>query len=449
MAATTAQANGGEASGEASGEPSAHRRPGRRRVLIGCGVALALVCGVPAAFFAAGRVPGDSMDVAWQTPADVRAIDAGDQGRRADGDGSWLVGDTLVRSGFNGAAGQDAGTGRRVWEYRSPGNAKLCAADADVDSAVLVVTRDDENRPPSAKKDLCTVVAGVDMRTGRELWRTSAPAAPTEVISYAFRRPAVHAGGGLAVLAHQALRAFDVRTGAPRWTAALPAGCAVAHARPAARHVGALLGCGGTGRKEPDGFSRDAELHAAAFDPATGRLLWDASLGDREPVTWTGGNVFLMSADPVIVANSEAAYSFSDDGRPNPPVEGSLGDRSIAVTAGTTLFTSIVTGGGGTTRHKSPYRESVLAIELTTGRLLWRADVDVDIAAFHLRDGRLTVVGERRPLALYAASQLHLLDAATGRELDERRFHYGEFPAGNAFAHKDLLIIGGTAYRRT
>ncbi|MFE1409722.1 PQQ-binding-like beta-propeller repeat protein [Streptomyces sp. NPDC058746] len=433
---------------EPNSDSSASRRP-TRRILIRSGALVALVCVVTAAsLFVAGRIPGDSMDVAWETPADVWAIDEGDRERPDAGDGSWLAGDILVQSGHNGATGQDAGTGRKVWEYRSPGTSKICAAEADVEHSVLVVTRDDENRPASAKWELCTTLAGVDMKSGREIWRTPVPAAPREKRPGDDKRARVAAGAGLTVLAHQELRAIDTGTGAPRWTAALPPHCVPAIARPAVRYVGALLACDGT-KKEPNGIADDAELHAAAFDPATGALLWSTPIGDREPATWRSGSVRLFSADPLVVGTLEDTYSFNSDGRPNPPLGGTW-SNSLSVVDGTMFYTTVLTGGGvGSGRKKSPYRESVLAHDLTTGRMVWRSDLDFDIHALHLRDGRLTVVGEDRALHLYAAPKLYLLDAATGKERDVRRFHYGEVPVGEAFEYKDLLIVGGRAYERS
>ncbi|MFG2296591.1 PQQ-binding-like beta-propeller repeat protein [Streptomyces sp. NPDC048603] len=409
---------------------------------------MALICAVIVAyFFVAGRIPGDSMDVAWEN-YEIWAIDEGDRERPHDGDGSWLVGDTLVRSGFNGAAGQDAGTGRKVWEYRSPGSSKLCAAVADVEHSVLVVTRDDENRPASARRQLCSTLAGVDMKNGREIWRTQVPAAPREGRPVYNERVQVTAGGGLTVLTHQGLRAVDVRTGAPRWTAALPPNCVPALARPALRHVGALLACDGT-EKKPNGIADDAELHAAAFNPATGKLLWSTPIGDRDPETWRSGDVRLLSADPLVVGTVKDTYSFNGDGRPNPTL-GGTSTSSHSVMDDTMLYTADLTGGGtGRSGRKSPYTHAVRALDLTTGRIAWVSDLDFDIHALHLRDGKLTVVGEDRELYLYTAPKLYVLDAATGKELDARRFHYGVVPVGDAFEYKDLLIVGSEAYRRS
>lgn len=140
-----------------------------------------------------------------------------------------------MRSWSDRATGQDAGTGRQVWEYRPPGNSRICATEADAARSVMVVTRDDENRPAADKRQLCTTLAAVDMKNGREIWRPPVPAVSREKNISDHERALVTAGDGLTVLAHQGLRAIDVSTGTPRWTAAVPPNCVPAHALPAAR----------------------------------------------------------------------------------------------------------------------------------------------------------------------------------------------------------------------
>ncbi|MFG2297848.1 PQQ-binding-like beta-propeller repeat protein [Streptomyces sp. NPDC048603] len=439
MATDTARPNDDEPDGDASA------RGGRtRRNLIRGGVIVALVCAVTVAgVLVAGRFPGDSMDIAWRIPGDDKATVPGNA-VWPDGDGSWLAGDTLVRSRLTGATGHDAGTGRQVWEYRPPGRSRTCAIGADVDRSVMVVTRDDENRPASARGQLCTTLAAVDMKSGREIWRTPVPAAPREKTLSDERRAQVTVGGGLAVLTHQGLRAVDVRTGKPRWTAAVPTDCVPAHALPAVRHVAAVLACGGTKNGPntiPNRFNRDAELHAAAFDPATGALLWSTPIGDREPATWGDGGALLVSADPLVVDEVSAFHSFGRDGRPNPPIDFS---SSYVAVDDNRLYAL-----GGHYVKKVGNRDSAIAFDLATGRQVWKTDLDSDVQVFQLQDGRLTAVGERLDMLLFPAVRVYLLDAATGRKRDVRRFHYGEDPLGRAFEHEGRLIVGDTAYRRS
>ncbi|MFF1778545.1 PQQ-binding-like beta-propeller repeat protein [Streptomyces virginiae] len=407
---------------------------------------MALVCAAAvASVLVAGRFPGDSMDIAWETPADDKATDRGNwDWQTAGAYGDWLAGDTLVQSGSNAATGHDAGTGKQVWEYRPPSSSKICAAEADADHSVMVVTRDDENRPASDKRQLCTTLAGIDMKSGREIWRTPVPAVSREKRPGDHERPPVTAGGGLTVLAHQGLRAIDVRTGTPRWTAAVPPNCVPAHALPAVRHVGALLACGGS-EKGPDGVPKDSELHAAAFDSATGALLWSTPLGDREPVSWGEyGAARLVSADPLVVNDVSTIRSFGRDGRPNPPID-SRGMSSFNMAVDDTRLYAL----DSHYIKKVGNRDTAVAFDLAAGRQVWKTDLDSDGKVFHLQDGRLTVVGKREDMLLIPAVRLYLLDAATGKKRDVRRFHYGETPSGEAFEYKGLLIVGDTAYERS
>ncbi|MFA7768210.1 PQQ-binding-like beta-propeller repeat protein [Streptomyces sp. NRRL S-448] len=447
MATRTTRSNDDEPNGDSSA-----RRERTPRFLIRGGAIVALICaGIVASVFIAGRFPGDSMDIAWEAPADGTVLDQvngtqpydSDGTLLYDGDGSWLAGDTLVRSRSYVATGHDAGTGKQVWEYWPPRNSKICATKADVDQSVMVVTRDDENRPASDEQQLCTTLAAVDMKNGREIWRTSIPALDRTRRFGNRERAQVTAGGGLTVLTHQGLRAVDVRTGTPRWTAAVPPNCVPAHALPAVRHVGALLACGGS-KREPNGIAKDAELHAAAFDPATGALLWSTPMGDRQPVVWGQGGAHLVSAAPLVVDDNSAYRSFSRDGRPNPPIS----SRSLSIGTVAVDDTRLYSIGGRYVKGVGT-RHHAMAFDLATGRQVWKNDLDTRIGVFHLQDGRLTVVGERRDLLMIPAVRLYLLDPATGEERDVRRFHYGEDPVAEAFEYKGLLIVGGTAYKRS
>ncbi|GGS31219.1 hypothetical protein Snoj_35610 [Streptomyces nojiriensis] len=440
MATRTTPAND-----EGSNDHSPARRGRTSRLLIRGGTLVALVCALTVAgVFISGRFPGDSMDIAWKTPSDGKATDRGNHAWADDAVGSWLAGDTLVRSRSDAATGHDAGTGKEVWEYRPPGRSKICAAEADVEHSVMVVTRDDENRPASAARQLCTTLAALDMKNGREIWRAPVPAASGEKRLSDYKRARVTVGGGLTVLTHQGLSAVDVRTGAPRWTATVPPNCVPAHALPSVRHVGALLACGGSQNGPnaiPNGLPRDAELQAAAFDPATGALLWSTPIGDREAATWGDAGALLVSADPLVVDDVRAFHSFSRDGRPNPPIAFSSSYVAVDETRLYALGSRYVKGVGS--------RDSAFAFDLATGRQVWKTGLDSDVDVFHLQDGRLTAVGERRDLLVIPAVRLYLLDAATGKERDVRRFHYGETPSGRAFEHEGRLIVGGTAYERS
>ncbi|MEU8778686.1 PQQ-binding-like beta-propeller repeat protein [Streptomyces sp. NPDC048606] len=426
-------------------------------MLITGGVAVALIGALTAGCLAyAGRFPGNSMDAAWKTSADDEPSE--------QGNGAWLAGDTLVRSRFDAATGYDAGTGKQVWEYRPPGRSEICTAEADVDHSVLLITRDDDTRPASARRELCTAVAAIDLKNGRELWRAPIP----ESGKGRFEPDPLAAGGGLAVLADQGLRAVDVRTGASRWTAAVPKHCLPGKAAPATRHVAAVLTCGDPAKPWKDGAPADAELHAAAFDPATGALLWSTPFGDREPVR-PGTVTSIVSADPLVVSattssgspstslssDSGAYHSFGPDGRANPPIDydGSYGrlDPRIplgSATDGTRLYALAGYSMKGGARHRP------VAFDLATGRPVWKAGLDdLPGIGLHVRDGRVTVIARGSATSPVPDEDLYVFDAATGRERDVRDFH-DDVPADRIFEYKGLLIVADlgvsfTAYERS
>ncbi|XIE77294.1 hypothetical protein AB6O49_01200 [Streptomyces sp. SBR177] len=116
-------------------------------------------------------------------------------------------------------------------------------------------------------------------------------------------------GSRPAVSGTKALRAFDLRTGAPRWTAAVPEGCVPEQVDAGERQVVAVLACGRT------------ELRLAAFDPVGGGLRWTASLGGRAAPA-PDGQLALLSAEPPVVRSGGtteggpgAFLLFGEDGK--------------------------------------------------------------------------------------------------------------------------------------
>ncbi|MET8505634.1 PQQ-binding-like beta-propeller repeat protein [Streptomyces sp. NPDC004787] len=396
-----------------------HERPSGRRTACRTARAGAVLVALCTLLAGCGLSWAEDMDVAWDTPVDRRA--------EPQGEGAWLSGDTLVHSRFDAVRGYDASTGERRWEYAPPGRSAVCHATADTGAFVLVLTRDADGASASAKGKACATVVALDMRNGRELWRGTHSA--TDPGSSRLRPPEASAGAGLAVLPKDdGLSAVDVRTGKPRWKAALPKGCVPGRSAVAAHRVAALLACGGTDNPWGDKVPRDAELHVAAFSPATGALLWSAPLGGRTVIPWDTSAAF-VAAEPVVVAASSsgdsdigAYYSFGGDGRPNPPIDfsGSYGEitrdsRLTAVVDDTRLYVA--------PRHRvrnSRLQFRLTAFDLATGSPVWGGTLDDDRLdgdtsdELLLQDGELTALAWSRDEA-----RLHVLDPATGarREL--------------------------------
>ncbi|MFF8610682.1 PQQ-binding-like beta-propeller repeat protein [Streptomyces sp. NPDC015346] len=412
-----------------------------RRSLATRAAALVALCSLTAGCFLFGD-EAEEMGVVWDTIADPKAEE--------QGNGAWLSGDTLVRSRFDAVSGYNARDGKRTWEYVPPGRSAICHAAADTKSSVLVLTRDGDGATASAKGKSCATDVALDMKNGRELWR--APHSVAESRLHYLQSSEVSVGGGIAVDVKGAdLRAVDVRTGKPRWKAALPKGCVPGTPAVAERQVAALLACGGTAEpRYGEKIPTDAELQVAAFAPGSGALLWSTPLGGRLTVPWDARAEF-VSADPVVVAasrsgdsDSGAYFSFSGNGRPNPPIDFSgpygeiqSGDRLTAAVDDSRLYTLTF----HRVRNSRVDAHRLTAFDLATGELLWGGTVDDDRlgrrTAYRIlpQDGKLTVL-----TVPTTDHRLYVLDAATGDQRDAHSFPEGNDSVDTVFAYEDWLI---------
>ncbi|MET9903106.1 PQQ-binding-like beta-propeller repeat protein [Streptomyces sp. NPDC006446] len=391
-------------------------------LLVLIGVPLALVGGIASCVASeTGHMPGDSMERVWDTPYDRTAAE--------HGNAAWLVGDTVVRSRFDAVTAFDAKTGERRWEYAVPGRAEICAASTAAAESVALIGLMESGKG-------CATVAAIDLKDGRELWGTRRtpgsghPKDATDVLA---------TGAGLAVLRDEddrwdkkpeagmppvlpgdrALRAFDLRTGAPRWEAAVPKGCFPRLAAVASKQVLAYLTCG-------------TEAKLAAFEPTDGKERWTVPLGGRRPIA-ANAFVSFLSAEPTVLKVQEqeqhgvhAYLAFGQDGRRQGQIDG-VGDH--ATVADGKLFT-----GTG----------EVVAFDLATGNEVWSSGSFGswrDVTAMHAGGGRRVTVFTR---SRKGHDELYVYDSATGDTVDERTFSR-ETDDGNAeltglFRYKDLFI---------
>ncbi|MFD7981529.1 PQQ-binding-like beta-propeller repeat protein [Streptomyces sp. NPDC059071] len=407
--------------------------------LVVLGVLLALGGGLASCVASeTGHMPGDSMERAWDTPYDKPAAPYGNA--------AWVVGDTVVRSRFDAVTGFDARTGARRWEYAVPGRAEICAtsgvgggaAPGDTADAVALIGLMDPGtggRTGQAGKG-CATVAAIDLKTGRELWRTTRTPGDTDPED---ATGVLATGSGLAVLRDEdaqwdedpgrrtrpvlpgdrALRAFDPRTGAPRWKAAVPDGCVPRAVAVAPERVLAALRCA-------------TEAKLAAFDPATGKELWTSALGARRPVD-PKAVVSFLSAEPTVLMVQDAVphglhafVGFGADGRRQGEFQ--LGSGAVAAADGKVFDSS----GSGVT-----------AVDPATGKELWTSESWGswrEATAMHAGDGRVSVFTRSRK----GLDELYVLDAATGEEVDRRTFDRdtddGNEELAGLFRHEDLWI---------
>ncbi|MFF1509621.1 PQQ-binding-like beta-propeller repeat protein [Streptomyces sp. NPDC058326] len=362
--------------------------------------------------------PGGSLRVVWEAPVD--------NGARDYGNGAWLVGDTLVRSRYDAVTAFGARTGEGRWEYAPPGQEHICAVSRRTAGSVVLIARG------SVMDEGCTTVAALDLTTGRERWHT--PRTPGGNLTETFT-DMVAVGGGIAVLRDaddmwtidddlwtpdarpavagtKALRAFDLRTGAPRWTAAVPEGCVPEQVAAGERRVVAVLACGRT------------ELRLAAFDPADGGQRWTAPLGGRTPPA-PDGQVTLLSAEPAVVqiggtteGGQGAFLLFGEDGKAAGRIETTGGYGTIQ--AHTPALVAVVDGrlyAGAEIRERKAYRDRVVAFDLASGSQVWLEDVAVagGLRALDVAGGRVTVLADRGRRQ-GGHDELVVLDAATGDE---------------------------------
>ncbi|MER7000656.1 PQQ-binding-like beta-propeller repeat protein [Streptomyces sp. NPDC000410] len=356
-----------------------------------------------------GYLPFNAMTTVWEAPRDGEAAEGGND--------TWLVGDIVVRSRFDGATAFDVRSGKKRWEYLVPNRAETCGSSADTAAGVALIAFR-EARPE--EKDCVSVVA-IDLTSGRELWRTAG-------VSAAFLDDVVTTGGGLGVLLDGGrLRAVDLKTGAPRWTAPLSKGCVPHGLGLAPEQVVAALMCG-------------TEATLAAFDPANGKTRWTVPVDARRGVD-ADAELSVVSADPPTVRVHEAdgsglsaVLAFGADGRAQSRIDavGDYGRIFTTVVKDGRLFALARPGRG----QGGPF-SGVVAFDLATGGELWRKGGGGD--AFDVADGQVTVV---RP-SYKNGDLMFVIDAATGDEEDERTFRDRVAGAGAVVTYQDLVVVAG------
>ncbi|MFF4082596.1 PQQ-binding-like beta-propeller repeat protein [Streptomyces sp. NPDC001777] len=391
-------------------------------------VALTVVGGVATVFLIdSGYLPFFSMTTVWEAPHD---------GESSEGESDvWLVDDTVVRSRFDGVSGFDVRSGKKRWEHLIAGRTEMCAVSTDATAAVALITyREAGPKKDGAQGRGCVTVAAIDLTDGRELWRTADTRAGGTAGTVARAGDVVGVGHGLGVFHDGSrLRAVDPRTGATRWTTALPKGCALGDLGLAPKRVVAAMGC-------------ESEAMLAAFDPADGRALWTVPLDARRGVA-ADAELSVLSADPPTVwfdesdGGKRAALAFGPDGRFRSRVD-AVGDYGSIVRTATEngrLF-AIASYEGG---QGGPW-ERLVAFDLADGSELWRERVGngtSDVDALEVTEGRVTTVQTSRKYG----DTLYVFDAATGDEEDDRAFRdrvvgYAEH-VGGLLTHQDLVVV--------
>ncbi|WP_405859600.1 PQQ-binding-like beta-propeller repeat protein [Streptomyces sp. NBC_00090] len=398
-------------------------RPSGWRGRLGCPAAvlvlLALVLGIAWVFLRPmGYWPGSSMTTTW-----VARSDGAEAAPEDATDRTWVAGDLVVRGRPDGVRAFHAGSGAQRWEYTPPRLTDLCALSATADDSVVLIAYTGRDRG-------CATVAALDLRDGRELWHAAHVPALDALADRGGRglpgvdgALAVADGLGIVLEAggdHKpALRALELRTGAPRWTAAVPEGCLPGPSATAPKQVLTVLNCGD-------------EMKLAAFEPTDGTARWTVPLDARRGVT-AGTDVTVVAAEPIVlrIVGGDVLV-FGPDGRPGPRIKpyaapSRLYGADVAVSDGR-LFA--LTGGG---------RWGLLVgYDLTSGDEVWRAEVGgaaYTLGGLHAGAGRVMVLRT----SAKAGDLLHTFDAATGDE-EERVFRDLVASARELIPYRELLI---------
>ncbi|MER6477562.1 PQQ-binding-like beta-propeller repeat protein [Streptomyces filamentosus] len=467
----TAGEKGGRPAGGAPVDGKGERRGSRlaRYAVVG-GVLLAALAGCGGAtagiLASEGYLPGDSMREVWSTPAGSRA--------REYGNGSWLSGDTVVRSHAESVTGHDARSGRERWTFTPPGRTRVCAVStASEDGIALVVlgTYDpiaDPTADPAATVPAptgsgagCSTVTALSLADGRALWRSARVPEDTALQA---EHDVVAVGGGLAVVrdedgawpyarpgdpgvlrADRALRALDLRTGAPKWSARLPAGCVPYGVAAGRSQVLALVVC-------------DDDISLTALDPANGGVRWTTPLDERQKVMPMQHDPVLVSADPPVVAvqslddsGRPTFLSFGDDGRPQGRIASGPANGTLRSPVDEPALTRIAHGRLYTVAEID-YDDVVSAFDLRSGQRLWRAELDdrEDVIGLRVADGRVTALVD--VYGSQGEDGLVVLDADNGDERDLRTFpdsvggSAGEVKALHGFEDRLIAVRWGDGY---
>ncbi|MEU2656283.1 PQQ-binding-like beta-propeller repeat protein [Streptomyces sp. NPDC007325] len=428
--ATRGSATGGTTRGSAGGGTT--RTTGSRlvRCTVVGGVVLALLAGVGAitagVLSGEGYLPGDSLREVWTTERETVGSDSGN--------GAWAAGDTVVSSRSDGVTGFDARSGARRWRYAPAAGEAICSVSRTAEDGVALIAQGARGVPgaePAGAREGCATVVALDLADGRALWRAARTPDDGEIRD---EKDVVAVGGGLAVVRDEyaywgqgwadgqpgfvrpdrAVRALDLRTGKPRWSAAVPKGCFPHGVAAGKRQVLALVVCGGD------------DVRLAAFDPADGTHRWTTELDERRAVERVTHMPVLLSAEPAVVSvdgldmsGYPTVLSFGDDGsrqgRIAPGTDG-VGRVSTAAPAQAQI------AYGRLYAIEAYDHETITAFDLRSGRRLWHADLGdlEDVLGLRVADGRVTALVD-----LYASrgeDGLLVLDADTGEERDMRTF---------------------------
>lgn len=339
----------------------------RRPPVIAAVAVAGLAAGVFAALALSGWLHGTQLRVDWTAPYDGPGAPATE--------GAWTTGGSLIRVRADEIVSYQAGTGREQWALPVPPGNAACAVSAGTASGTGLIGY-------GAAGGTCDHVLAVDLGTGRQLWSRQVAAGWRGDQGTGF----VAAGGDTAVVATAgAALGYDLRTGAPRWTALTPGGCSDQTVAAAQRSAVVLAACGG-------------RFDVIGLDPASGRQLWITPVPEPAP----GYQFAILSADPVVVDDllpgtrpAQDVLTFGADGRLLSTIP--VGDLDASdyqgsgpeVVVSDGLLAGVTRPGGG--------HSDVVAFRLSDGRRQWLVPVPGDVVSLRQDGGQLLAVDQAEP----------------------------------------------------
>ncbi|GGZ10834.1 outer membrane protein assembly factor BamB family protein [Streptomyces poonensis] len=365
-----------------------------------------------------GYLPGDGVRTVWKAPRDQSAAE--------HGNGSWLTGDTVVRIRYDAVTAYEVDGGKKRWNLAVPGRDEVCAVSRATADGTGVIAHGEEETG-------CDTVTAVDLATGEERWHRTLKAEPG-VLEQEADMVAI-AGGTVVTHDTGAVRAFDARTGAPRWQVAAPEDCAPWAVHASEEQAFTVLGC-------------ESGLRLTAHRLDDGERTWTSEPGARSDGTF----VRLLSADPLLLQVEEdaargmhAILSYSPEGKVRGRIAlergyGTIqsrddGDAYVMLDGERLIAWTQQPGGYGT-------RDKLAAFEVKSGRHLWTAGFeDDDVLAVQARDGSVSAVVD--PIGKGNTEEdLHVFDTEDGEETDVRTFRDDmETPDGTTYLTGDGRLV--------
>ncbi|MEV7356519.1 PQQ-binding-like beta-propeller repeat protein [Kitasatospora sp. NPDC091276] len=333
-------------------------------------------------------------------------------------------------------ARRDADTGHRVWSRTGTGSRVALSATPQSDLYVA---------------DFDGTVRALDLRTGAPRW--SAEVASRNPADSSFGWPIAAGDGLVCVTTDSHVHALDAASGAVRWTVPAPGGYLSGWTD------GPIVG--------GDVFaSYDGRVHS--YDAATGEARWSSPLEAACVPAVAGGTVYLAAP----AGGISALDAKTCERRWEQPAVGKLVDRPVVHEG--VLYLSASAGAASTVSAST-----VSALDAATGRVLWQRD-DLGhpgVQPAPVADGTLCLLDNDRVVAVDAGTgrsrwtssvpdglgrgmstmavadgrvyvalndgRLHALDLATGR------LQWQDDPAkfGTEYTGLSLTAFGGVAYR--